>query len=363
MSTRKNLTKRCSWKNTAYFTLFIFYIFSFQTVLWAQETTVESSNKKISSASEFIITSSSTDEDINKIVAFYDTEFGISLTIKKIVRNADEEITGIKMVLSNKKGAKQAYNVADEEPIEPVKIYAKRDNAISLVFGFGDMEADVEEADNIEIVEVSSDINAVEDAPQEDIKVVEASEFVSTAQDDITLIRLDRSLDYRKALILLNGYEISAIEMEGINPDNIESVSKSNSPNNDRLVAQFGEKARNGVIEIQTKVALQELNSFQIERLPANFKLDAQNGSFIIHKNSQASDLEFYKRKLAEIGLTLEIADLERNASGSISNLKLKLHDDHQNAKMTDWIVYKNANGIISIVVGRKNGKASVYSQ
>ncbi len=361
MSTRSNLKKHCSGKNTAYFTLFIFYLFSFQTVLWAQDTTVENSNKKIDSASEFTITSTSTDEEISEKVAFYSNEYGLTLNVKKIIRTANGEISGIKMVFSNAKGAKQAYNVSDAEPIEPIRIFAKTNENNQIIFGFGDPEAELDAED-----EVESNNNAAAAGGGErsaDAKSNTVAPQITSHADEKSINQSNPIIDYEKAYILLDGKEISALEMELLDPATIGSTTKLNNVNNDNLVAQYGEKARYGVVLIESSITLQELTSDQINRLPENFKLDAYNGAFIIHKNTQNSDLKFYEKHLSRIGVTLEVSELERNASGYISNIKIKLHDDLKKVIMADWLIYKNANGIISIVVGRKNGKVSVYTQ
>lgn len=358
----KNKFATCSMKRWTV-AAFLFFAFFFHADVNGQESHGENAVKTVSS-SEFTITSSSTDQEIAEKVAFYQSEFGLSLNVKNITRTDSGEINGIKMVFSNAKGAKQAYNVFDAAPIEPIRIYVDISRNNKMSFGFGDSELDADsEGDDAQTLESTAEIKEEPPTYSEQKSSLWAAIPEIIGDDTISLIKQDRSIDYKKAYISLDGKEISAAEMELINPASIGSVNVMNSANNDRLVEKFGEKARNGVIAIETQVVLEELTSDQISKLPENFKLDATNGAFIIHKKTTDSDLKFYEKKLVEIGVTLETSSLERNSAGDISNLKLKLHDDLQQAKMSDWIVYRNANGIINIVVGRKNGKASVYSQ
>jgi hypothetical protein len=185
----------------------------------------------------------------------------------------------------------------------------------------------------------------------------------SSGDDDISLIKRDKELDYTKAFIILNGKEISAADMEKIDPKTIGSISKMNNANNNRLVEKYGEKARNGVILIESLFILKPLTSAEIAALPTNFKLDAESGAFIIHKESQDSDIEFYKRLLAQIGVTLQTSAIERSAKGYIIAMKIKLADEIQNVRMTNWTPFKNANGIENIFVGRQNGKINISTR
>lgn len=347
---------------------FIFFMMAFQNKVSAQDAVEKNVTKAMVTRTESMIKSTSTDKEIYDKVDFYKNEFELLLKFKKISRNINGEINALKITFSDEKGDKKSYNVSDSEPIVPFTIYVDKDENKEIIFGFGDASSSMLIEENIENQKLADAVVAVANEAALAKKAIEAmgemtSGAASSGDDDISLIKRDKELDYTKAFISLDGKEIFAAELDKIDPKSIGSISKMNGKNNARLVEKYGARAQNGIILIESLFILKPLTSAEIEALPTNFKLDPENGAFIIHKLSQASDLEFYTKQLAQIDVTLQISGLERNSEGLITNLKLKLADEIQKVKMSDWTVFKNANGIANIFVGRKNGKINISAR
>ena len=180
----------------------------------------------------------------------------------------------------------------------------------------------------------------------------------SSPNDNIVNIKESKEVDYKKAYISLNGKEISSSEMEKIKPRSIETVTTINGGINSKLAVKYGERAKNGVIIIETVGYKKAIPQKEIEEAGNNFKIDAENGGFTIHKRSQKSDFEFYQKHLNEIGVNAKISGIERNNAGFITAIKIKLVDKDKNHKISEnWTTSQNPNGIPDISLGRKNGK------
>jgi hypothetical protein len=186
---------------------------------------------------------------------------------------------------------------------------------------------------------------------------------VSSPKDNIALLMESKTIDYKKAFISLDGKEISASEMEKVKPRSIENVSSINGGDNSKIVLKYGERARNGAIIIETRGYKAPIPQKEVEKTGTTFKLDPENGSFIIHKRSKRSDIEFYEKYLAEIGIKVEIEGIERNLKGYIMSIKFKLMDEFLKTKMDKWQTFSNPQGIPDIIIGRKKGKLLLTSK
>ena len=185
----------------------------------------------------------------------------------------------------------------------------------------------------------------------------------SSPKDNIVGIIENKTVDYKKALITLNGKEITAAEMEKINPKSIETVTVSGGINNAEFNAMYGEKTKFGVIQIEKygyeKPVIKEKTATNAK----DFKLDFNNTSFTIHKRSRKNDLKFYTKKLKEMGIESIITDIERNKEGFITAIKIKLIDTEKNSEATaTWDSSRNEKGIPDISLGRKKGKLIITS-
>lgn len=346
----------------------VLFFLLFQGEINAQNPIEKETTKRYPTSIEVMIKSTTSDQELEDKATNFSNEYGLKMKLKKVKRDKNELIKTIHIILSDDKGSKQVYDVSADEPIAPFAIFIRKDDNKELTFGFNDASFSLLVDENSKNQRAADSLAAVEKEAAAVKKLLdsqnEASDEATELPDNhISSIKLDQNINYKIAYISLNGTEITSEALDTIDPETIGSVRKLNRKNNDNLVAQYGEKARNGAILIETMFILKPLSTAEVEALPATFKLDVEDGAFIIHKESQDSDIAFYKKLLAEVGVILYTSELQRGSNGSIIALKIKLDDELQNVKMSNWIPFKNANGIENIFVGRQNGKINVSTR
>jgi hypothetical protein len=126
----------------------------------------------------------------------------------------------------------------------------------------------------IESVSVLKDKNAITKYGQEAvngaIEIIlkdesgwEMSFEKSQSEDNIKRIKNNKNVDYNNAVIIINGKISDIHAMEKLKPEDIKSVGiqkPSNGPEKTKQIAlkKYGEKALNGIIEIETKEFLKK---------------------------------------------------------------------------------------------------------
>jgi hypothetical protein len=186
----------------------------------------------------------------------------------------------------------------------------------------------------------------------------------SSPEDNIANIIENKTVDYKKALITLNGKEITAAEMEKINPKSIETVTVSGGVTNADFITMYGEKSRYGVIQIEKYGHKSPTSRDKNAIKGKDIILDPENGSFTIHRRSQKNDFKFYKKYLSQIDVELTISGVKRNAEGLITFINIQLIDSKNNQKIdSNGTAFENENGITDISIGRKNGKMILAPQ
>lgn len=344
-------------------TSLLMLIICFSNTIQAQEAIANTLEVR----SESQITSATTDEEIGEMIKLFDEKFKLGLEFKKIYRNENNEITGFKIVVSNEKGFKKNYNLNEGDPIDPFVIYVETDGTKVTNFDFRDGISDQPADDEIQQPVKKPAVAAYQEATIADSDDLTGEKAFQTARlmvvDDIDAVKENKSIDYKMAYISLNGKEITVAEMEKIDPNTVSRVSTMNKASGAELAEKYGEKARYGVIIIETMINTRELTSEDIAALPEDFALDPEEGAFIIHKKTQESDLEFYKKQLAKINVTLEYTGLERNNKGDLSAIQLKLKDEVTNVAFSNWMKFASADGIINVFVGKKKGRINISTR
>lgn len=181
-------------------------------------------------------------------------------------------------------------------------------------------------------------------------------------EDIISNLLESSTVDYKKAYILINGKQATPEELEKVNPKkvNITSVTEGN----ELLIAKYGEKATNGVITVDLKGYESEISKMISSGVKdvtdrKNIIEDNDNVGYIIHKKTSKNDIKFYIKSLKDLGIEAKITNIERNEEKQITSISIELVDkksgDVQKAS------YTNDRGIMSIYVGRKDGKPVAY--
>jgi len=174
----------------------------------------------------------------------------------------------------------------------------------------------------------------------------------SGPERNLDILHDNDNVDYKKALILLNGKAISYLEAEQIDPLTISRGIVI--PGSEKTQKVYGDKALNGVIMIDTKENVDKNNLDEIMKpIEVDFKINVDNYGFIISKNSRQEDLEFYKSTLAKNNIDLKITGLKRNSLGEITSINIQLKEN--NSKVQKNI--KTDYPIPAIHVGKRNGK------
>ncbi len=173
----------------------------------------------------------------------------------------------------------------------------------------------------------------------------------TSSENLIEELKEDEKINYKKSLIIFDGKEIDASELDKINPDKISSMS--NFTTSKKLISKYGEKAKNGVIIIESNEYHKRNNPIIIdEKTNVDFKLNSDNDGFIINKNSQINDLEFYKSILIKSNIAFEFNSIERNEKNQITSISIQLSE---NGKIEKKIIKSN-NVIPKIFIGKRKG-------
>ncbi len=126
----KNKSKSNSqWKYALLIPLLIAFVFAFNTKVIAQEKELIEVEENVVA---LIIDKSTSDASLKQESANFKKEFELDLSFKGIKRNADNEITSIKIAVKGK-NVSANYATSSSEPIQPIKIsYNSGTNSISI---------------------------------------------------------------------------------------------------------------------------------------------------------------------------------------------------------------------------------------
>ena len=173
----------------------------------------------------------------------------------------------------------------------------------------------------------------------------------SGPEDNIEQIKKNKSTDYRKALIIFDGKEISNVDLDKIDPLIISIVSTMSGT--DQMIKKYGEAAKNGVIIIESNDYYEKNNpNAKVNYADIDFKLNEDNEGFIISKNSRKEDLDFYKLTLAKSNIEFKYSGVKRNDKGEITSISINLKQKESKIKRN----IKTNNPIPNIYIGKKKG-------
>jgi hypothetical protein len=152
------------------------------------------------------------------------TSKGYTFDITNLERNKSELITGISIRIKNKT-ANASFSASSLLPIKAIKIVLnKAENSISI--------------GNIS----NSDMKIVTGFPSQ--------EKADAYKESKKVKNLVPKEELNNALNILNGEEVNTTEIENLNADNITALNVLKSK---EAIKKYGDKGKNGVIEITTK--------------------------------------------------------------------------------------------------------------
>ncbi len=414
MLNKNQSKKHHSWKYFLVFPALIFFMVTYQVEVVAQEKPVEEMAKKqteelikknqiekelsesktnqkridslitetaiayqkltssTSTIAEFKIVAASNDKFLNEQANYFKKEFGISIDYDEILRNKSGKIIAITITLKNPEDKTEVYNISGNEEIKPFSIFTKIDSDKNLTFGFSASSENQHLKHHFEALErnntntSSKQVILISDEKDNEYTIEMSDKGTVTTFGKVT--KPKKSNLPKNTLIILDGKVISTKEMQKLDSNLIKSVAVIKRQNNknaeyEKLFKKHGKKATNGIIIIETVEYKNAMSQYEVEELANSYKLNPENNHLIIHKRSNKSELEFFQKQLAENGIKLEIAGIERNPKGLIMSIKFKFMDEYISKKMSDWTTFSNPDGIPDISIGRKDGKMTLKPQ
>jgi hypothetical protein len=355
----------------------------------------------------------SSDNELKKDALAINSKYNINFKFDKVKRNAKGEIIAIKISYNDKKGNKGKVAQSRTIPIRPIffKISKIKDGEYS--FGFYDnpdlVEKPVDEVNEKKITTIESieddaiifvdgeryskeDLNYLDPKGLESISIVtdkasmqkygvtdkdkiivietnwstkskvtptneENSGFamsysITSPEDNISDVKNNKDVNFKNALILFDGKEISSETFEKINPNIISSVGvlRSSTP---KVLEKYGEKSRNGVIIIESMDYYEKNNSTANTKAEVvDFKINTDNDGFIITKSNDKEALEFYQSILAKNKINFSFDKVKRDKNGLITAISITLENSEDKISKA----FKNKNGIEDIFIGKEKG-------
>jgi len=172
-----------------------------------------------------------------------------------------------------------------------------------------------------------------------------------SSDENISRIKDDKSVDFKKALLLLNNKKITYNELDQIDSNSIKQVISFSG--NEKIIQKYGQEAKDGVIIINTETPIL-VNETKNEEV--DFKLENNNSGFIISKNSREEDLLFYKNTLEKSDIKFSYKNIKRNKNNEIISITLYLEKGMENIETK----IKSEEPIARYFIGTENNKIIV---
>lgn len=333
----KNRSKNNSqWKYALLLPLLVGFIFTFNTKIVAQEKKITEIDNIDNLVVKFQFNKDSKDETLKKQSAFFKKQFDADISFKGIKRNNKDEITAIK-ITSKYKSNSSVFMRKSSEPISPIIITynseidkinigdaveedAKNKDSYIVEGKYNDsnkiiwhkdddnhLELEVEEIEKDSVkndyrIEVRSAVFISDDGKKTELildEPIDASENVFIIKNDekgqkTKVIKKQNSFTFKsdkeKPLVFINGKESAFEIIENITPDSIESMSVLKGI---KATEKYGDKAKNGVIELITKKVYRVSVNVDENAVSSNLtQIASENNPLIIVNGKEVSDEE-----------------------------------------------------------------------
>lgn len=283
----KNQSKKWnSWKYVLILPALIAFVLIFQIKVLAQEKTVTHTTTSKTTTEDIIlvIDKNTTDAKLKQEAQLLKDLHGINLKISKVKRNANQEITGIKVQFDDKNGNKGTNQVDSDRPISPITFIKNTDSNGKSSIGFYTGKANPKGKINKRIVINSSDdeesnfafsFSGDEDETEmpeiigieEQVERIEKLEVpnLPDATDKMNntinkRVIVTRSKNGEKPIVYINGKKVD-VTMEELNSKlDPNSIERMDVYKGDISIEKYGDDGKNGVIAITTKDGRTEVN-------------------------------------------------------------------------------------------------------
>lgn len=165
----------------------------------------------------------------------------------------------------------------------------------------------------------------------------------SLEQDNITEPMAD-------PIYIVDGSLMGKFSAQTFDPKNIKSMQVIKG---DKALEKYGEKAKNGVIEIITKTKGLGVRSDVSEVVAIEYTDEKKSSlEYVINEDTQDARLEILEKEFELKNMDLKFSKVRRNKDGQITSIKISL-DDNDGKKSSASFKEKDAT-IPDIVIGKK---------
>ena len=227
----KNQSKKWnSWKYALVIPALVAFVILFQIKVIAQEKVSINSTEKTTSIDKILVIDKNTsDASLKQLAIDLKNNHGVTLNVSKVKRNANGEITGIKISFKDQEGNSGVNQANGDKPIQPITFLKNKDeNGKTLIGFFTPNHIDKE----IKINNVNAeDVIAIQNPGK--------STSVTTTTNGTKM---------SEPIVYVNGVRTDD-NINDIDPQIIASIDIVKGLN----TAQYGKYEENGVISITTK--------------------------------------------------------------------------------------------------------------
>ncbi len=217
--------KRNSWKYSVVIPALIAFVFLFQIKTIAQEREIVRVSTNSKSGIYITTDKNTTDAEMKKDAAFAKEKYGVTLKFSKVKRNANGEITGIKVTYKDKDGNTGTTQFNGNEPIKPIYFYKTptkigfgKSNSVMVYSGHDTDEMIAEKDYNFKWIDsLNSDIDIDIDIDEDEIQKIV----------DETTSKIVIQKDGKKPLIMIDGKIIE--NGEGFTELELDELKKGNA--------------------------------------------------------------------------------------------------------------------------------------
>lgn len=257
MLNKKQSKRRNSWKYGIILPALAAFIMLFQVKVIAQEkapevNTASPEKTKISIS----IDKDATDKELAEQADIFKDEFDADITFSDITRNANGEITAIRVVVKGKDQSK-VYQLSGNNPINTFSVEMEKEDGsgnASIVFGSPKTNSVIAETKN----------HTEKDTPIQKSGKLKTSSASSSHNEDCNIAYAYASsngtssanISPNGALVVVNGVKQPKNDDEQINLPKGQSVSSMNVLSAKEAKKKYGKEGKKGAIEITTKKGL-----------------------------------------------------------------------------------------------------------
>ncbi|MGL2986019.1 M56 family metallopeptidase [Flavobacterium sp. RSSA_27] len=326
----KNQSKKWnSWKYVLILPALIAFVFIFQIKVLAQENITTNTTKSKSTTEDIIlvIDKNTTDAKLKQEAQVLKDLHGINLKVSKVKRNANQEITGIKVQFDDKNGNKGTNQVDSDRPISPITFIKNTDSNGKSSIGFYTGKANPNGKINKRIVLNSSDdeesnfafsfSDDEEDITPQVVPNIPDAADAPEAKDALDApnapkvqiqkrVIVTRSKNGEKPIVYINGKKVD-VNMEDLNSKlDPNSIERMDVYKGDVSIEKYGDDGKNGVIVITTKDGKTEVN---VDKIVRRAQADAERA--IANSIRAAEDKERMQPEMERAMKELELSKVE----------------------------------------------------